>query len=168
MTTNVTQELVHEFLDYNPTTGVFTWKHRDPKWFKTPKAAKIWNTRYVGKQAGYTSKLGYVQIAIFDVLYLAHKLAHLYMSGSFPASEIDHIDRDPSNNAWDNLRVVDRSHNLHNTKAKGYHYCPDRKKYYARLTVDRVCHSLGGYVDEADAKDAYLKAKEQFGFLCPT
>jgi hypothetical protein len=35
-------------------------------------------------------------------------------TGCWPAGEIDHIDRNPWNNRWDNLRDVDRCQNIDN------------------------------------------------------
>ncbi len=50
--------------------------------------------------------------------YLAYRLAWLYMTGKYPVDEIDHIDKDHSNDKWSNLRVASRSENERNKGAK--------------------------------------------------
>ena len=42
----LTQELLKTLLDYNPDTGVFTWKERPLSMFKTEMAGKTWNKRF--------------------------------------------------------------------------------------------------------------------------
>lgn len=46
--------------------------------------------------------------------YKAHRLAWMYMTGSFPENEIDHINGIRNDNRWSNLREVTRSENQRN------------------------------------------------------
>ncbi len=46
--------------------------------------------------------------------YSAHRLAWFLMTGAWPTKAIDHIDGDPTNNKWENLREVTHQENLHN------------------------------------------------------
>jgi hypothetical protein len=62
---------------------------------------------------------GYVQILLRTRLYLAHRLAFLWMTGKWPDEEVDHADGNPANNAWHNLRQASRSQNAMNTRLKG-------------------------------------------------
>ncbi len=97
-----TPEQIRELLRYDPETGEFVW-------IKTCGAAKA------GRIAGNLNKsLGYRQIRIKTKLYFAHRLAWIYMTGSWPPSHVDHIDCDGSNNKWPNLRLASHHQNLQN------------------------------------------------------
>ena len=107
------QKYLKERLHYDPATGVFTW---------LPWAAnsKHWNARYVGTPAGSTcighSRGGYVhfRIRLDKKLYVASRLAWLYMAGVWPAQQVDHINHDSTDTRWANLREVSFSDNMKN------------------------------------------------------
>ena len=115
MTNNtLTQEILKSYLKYNEQTGEFTW---------------IKN----GKIAGTKDKnRGYITIQLNYKAYRAHRLAFLYMKGSLPSLEIDHKDRNPSNNRWDNLHEVSHADNQLNkanslnNKRSGFTYITGR------------------------------------------
>lgn len=95
----VTVEQVREALRYSPVVGVFEWR-------------KPGRRIRVGGLAGAVVKgSGYVRIVLAGKPYPAHRLAWLYMTGAWPAEDIDHIDGDRSNNAWNNLRQATKSTN---------------------------------------------------------
>ena len=66
-----------------------------------------------GSIAGTTRSDGYCQVLVNGRFYLTHRLVWLLFHGRLP-KELDHIDRDPSNNRIENLREVDRSTNMMN------------------------------------------------------
>ena len=81
----LTQEIVKEFLDYNPETGKLIWKKRDRKWFSSNKSYNTWNSRYADKE-GFTSldNRGYNSGRIFDKTYRSHRVIWLWMTGEWP------------------------------------------------------------------------------------
>ena len=96
----MTQEELHQLLDYNPETGEFFWKSCPAKKIK------------FGQKAGSICKIhGYVLIGIKKKQYRAHRLAWLYVHGKWPYPEIDHINRVKTDNRIANLREADRSMN---------------------------------------------------------
>lgn len=87
----LTRERLLEVLNYDPLTGVFTWKA------KTAKGTKI------GSVAGSIDPNGYIYINIDKVGYLAQRLAWLYVKGEWPRL-IRFQDRNRSNCRIDNLQ----------------------------------------------------------------
>jgi len=57
---------------------------------------------------------GYISVAANNKDYLAHRVIFLMKKGRFPLF-IDHIDGNPANNAWSNLREVDKKRNAQNS-----------------------------------------------------
>lgn len=102
----MTQDELKEKLHYNPVTGIFTH-------LKTHRTIKR------GDIAGCADKSrhGYIKISIGNKKYLsAHRLAFLYMWGYIPEGEVDHIDHITTNNAWNNLRIVNHNENGKNQR----------------------------------------------------
>lgn len=90
-----------EILNYNPETGIFTWKSRRPR-------------IRVGQIAGSKNNERYVNIKIDGILYKAHRLAWLYMTGEWPKDQIDHINGIRDDNRFCNLREVTNASNQWN------------------------------------------------------
>lgn len=158
----ITQETLKQLLHYDPETGVFTWLK------KRGKSA-------VNKEAGHNcfkNTKQYRLIGVETKLYRAHRLAWLYMTGSMPALEIDHIDGNGLNNAWLNLREVDRRENCrnmrlhnHNTSGiSGVSWRKQRNKWRAYVMVDNHQINLGHYDDLFEACCARKSAELKYGF----
>jgi hypothetical protein len=85
------------------------------------------------------------------------------MTGEWPAGDVDHINRDPSDDRWNNLRDVPRSLNRHNSAAqnttgfKGVRRMlhPRRQIYLAQITVKNKNRQLGRYATPEEAARAY-------------
>lgn len=104
----LTQSRLRQLLSYDPETGVWIW-------LNPPNH----NTRLKGKVAGNRRKDGYLRIRIGGAHYYSSQLACLYMTGKFPEEEMDHEDRDPSNDKWSNLRPATSSQNKYNQERSG-------------------------------------------------
>ena len=105
----LTSERLREMASYNPETGEFTWL-----------VERVGRGGCVkpGRRAGTLDHKGYVSFMIERKRHAAHRLAFLWMTGSWPAGIVDHIDRNPANNAWANLRVGTRAQNQANLGRK--------------------------------------------------
>lgn len=118
MAPGITPNLVREFLNYDPNSGIFTWRSRGKEHFASKRGHAIWNGRYAGKPAGclHTGADGYqsIYIAIFRKKYKAHRIAWMWMLGEQPPEQIDHINRDGRDNRWKNLRASNQSENKRN------------------------------------------------------
>lgn len=102
----LTRDRLCELLDINTETGVFIWKHT-----MGGKAKK-------GQEASSITVNGYVTIGIDQDDYLCHRLMWLYVYGAFPILNIDHIDRDRTNNKAVNLRLATPKQNGENKSLK--------------------------------------------------
>ena len=155
----ITQDELKEVLEYNPDTGIFTWKKVNSNRIK------------VGDVAGYKhNKDGYISIGVNKKRYLAHRLAYLYMTGNFPENDTDHINHIKDDNRWTNLRPATHSQNMRNKSMKksnksGYkgvtYY---RKKWFAQIRHNGKTLYLGYYNTPIEASLAYKKkAIELYG-----
>ena len=84
---DITKEMVREFLHYDPITGFFTWKKRGRHWFKSDSSFKTYNSKFFGKRAGCVVRGGkhpYPRrvIGISGKLYSEHILAWMWMEDS--------------------------------------------------------------------------------------
>ena len=156
MATNIlTQARLKELLHYDPATGVFT------------NARQRGQRGVLGAVAGSPNGArGYIRIKINGAKYFAHRLAWLHEYGALPATQIDHIDRNPANNKISNLRVATSSENMQNTGLrcdnisgyKGVTRHTQENKWRARITINRKQYCLGLFDDAIAANTAYLAA----------
>lgn len=110
----LTQTRLQSLFDYDPKTGDFTFLPRGDEEFATPRAAAIFRTKCLGKVAGWRHAAGYVAISVDGRTYLAHRLAWLWTTGTWPDDEIDHQNGDRADNRIANLRAVSKVENSHN------------------------------------------------------
>jgi HNH endonuclease len=89
----ITRTRLKEFLHYDPETGVFTW------------LVKPCRNILAGSIAGNVMNEGYVMVKIDRKNYKAHRLAWLYVHGTFPPDQLDHINRGRADNRLCNLRL---------------------------------------------------------------
>jgi hypothetical protein len=163
------QARLKELLDYDPLTGVFTWKPR-------PGARKSLNTRLDRRVAGYVSvrKDGYIRsmICVDRGRYFAARLAWLYMTGAFPEGHIDHINHDSTDNRWANLREVssvENSRNMSRSRSNksgvtGVSWDKGTGKWFVCIMVDGKTRYGGIFtsIEEAAAKRKELEQKYNF------
>lgn len=168
---DVTAEYVRSRLDYDPETGVFVWKP-----ITDLSAARFmvrWNNRYAGKVAGVTRRDGYRGISFnCRTAYLAHRLAWLMTTGSFPATGIDHINRNRADNRLVNLREATQAENLRNlplfnTNKTGYKGVSVRKgvknpTWRAHIVFNNKQICLGSFSTPEEAAAAYQRASAKY------
>lgn len=155
---------IREFLDYNPITGVFTWKAR----VGLPQGG---GRNRIGLSAG--APMGtthrYTQIVIVQRRYYAHRLAWYFMTGEWPSHSIDHINGDGLDNRWSNLRLADKSQNAANSKLnkrntsgfKGVTLIKSTGKWKAQIRARGEHRNLGHFDTPEAAHAAYVAAATQ-------
>jgi hypothetical protein len=145
-------------LSYNAETGEFYWL--------IPGRG-----RQLNKKAGHkNANDGYYYISLYIkgkyYKYYAHRVAWLYVNGSWPSAGIDHIDRDKTNNCISNLREATQLENNRNrTKQKtssskyiGVHLENKSKKWSAQIRMNNKRVRLGRFSTEEEAALAYNRA----------
>lgn len=154
----ITQQHLKEMLNYDPETGLFTWR-------KKPGRSTV-----VGAVAGSTwHERGYRLISFEGRRYLAHRLAWLYVYGYLPQNELDHINRDTDDNRIANLRECTRRENAQNivrdvgatSKYPGVSWDKARQKWGAKIRAGGKRLMLGRFDSELDAAFAYVRAKQE-------
>lgn len=162
----LTAEYLRSRLDYDPATGVFTWRPRD---VEIPQHAG-WNMKWAGRRAGVVRGGKYRSICLDNSRYYEHHLAWLYVTGQWPEGELDHRNRRGTENAFANLRPADRSQNCANTRvssrnssgAKGVSPCARDGRWQVQIKVRGVRHFLGRFDTVAEGKAAYDAAAKKF------
>ena len=156
----ITQEQLKYLLTYDPNTGNFYWKN--PK--KPSMIGKLYGT--------LDNRKGYLIGKLLGKGYRLHRLAWLYMTGAFPAEQIDHINGIPSDNRWDNLRAVSNAVNQKNISRRvdntsgvtGVNWEKSANKWKAQIQVDGIKIYLGKFKKFSDAVDARKNAEVLYGF----
>jgi len=169
-------DYLREILDYNPETGVLTWKERPKEMFQSgykdgAAQCKTWNKRYANKPAEGIGCGGYVRVNILGNRYLAHRLIWRMVTGEVPV-EIDHINGIRADNRWCNLRAADRSTNMRNLHIRsdntsgvtGVSKCNRDNVYIAYINIDGRMVVLGRFNTLKEAADARQKANVEYGF----
>lgn len=168
---SITVDMLRETLEYDPKTGVFTWKKRCVLWFKDDRSMKIWNTKYSGKET-FTSNDGggYNMSSIKGIKVKAHRAAWAIHYGEWPREFIDHINLDPSDNRIVNLRQASNSENMRNSGlrsnntsgARGVYWCSEKLKWAASIRVNGKNKFLGRFESIDAAKAAYAMGSNRY------
>lgn len=168
---DITPEIAAELLNYDPGTGVLTWKPRSQKWFSYPNFHIHWNSRWAGKVAGTKNKRGYLVMNVLNRIMTAHRLAWMIHYGEIPGQAIDHINGDKTDNRLENLRSISQEKNTQNRRlsAKGkdlplgvFPVLGSKKgKVFARIIAGKKRFYLGTFSTPEEAHKAYLKAKRE-------
>jgi len=153
MATHLSATHLRQILTYDVDTGLFRWN---------VSRGKVRAGQLAGKTGCNTS--GYKEIMIDYRMYRSHRLAWLYVTGEWPALQIDHINGDRTDNRFCNLRLATHSENQANMKRKrtngsGFKgVCRDKGQWRAKITVDRKIFDLGRFGTPEEAHQAYVAA----------
>jgi len=156
---------IKSILDYCPHTGLFTWKESR----RVVKKGDIAGCEFKNSNGRI-----YISIRVNRKLFLAHRLAFLYMENEIPNSniDIDHINGNGIDNRWINLRKVTRTGNMQNAKINsrnksgicGVSLIKNTNKWYAYIRADGKSINLGVYENKHDAIMARKNAETKYGF----
>jgi hypothetical protein len=152
----LTPERLKNVLSYEPETGSFIWKER------------LGKRGIPGKVAGTVDFSGYVVVTIDKKRHKAHRLAFLYMTGSWPPIAVDHINGVKTDNRFCNLRLASWGENQHNrglqrNNKSGFMGVAKQSngKWRAGIRARGKSLNLGTFDHPLDAHLAYLAAKSR-------
>ena len=141
-------------LSYDPDTGDFHWKISPKPGIKA------------GDLAGSINTDGYRQIGFKKKNYLAHRVAFVFMTGSWPVNQGDHENGVRDDNRWSNLRDVTSPVNTQNqrkarksSKTGTLGVSKQGEKYRADISISGKSVYLGLFPSEEQASQAYVNAK---------
>ena len=165
MANRLAADRLRELLEYDPEGGQFRWR--------------------VGRQgvranrngaAGGPDGQGYTRIKVDGTYYGAHRLAWLYMTGDWPAGQIDHSDGDRGSNRWANLRDVSVRVNRQNMRRATSRsktgllgvYAPETpgNGFGAAIRDGGKSRRLGTFETPEEAHAAYVTAKREIHEGC--
>jgi hypothetical protein len=156
---DITVKQIKERLEYNPDTGVLTWRSKVNK-----SPVKI------GQQAGSLNTSGYRQIPLFGKTRKASRLIWYMQTGVYPKKEIDHKNRIKSDDRWENLREATRSQNQSNRTIqsnntsgyKGIVWRKNRSKWIAQVKLNGRYIHIGSFDNKKTAARHYRIAAKKY------
>ncbi len=149
-------EEAHRIFSYDPKTGLLKWRVRT--------SIRV----VVGQVAGTPTEDGRRYVGYLGKRYLTSRVVWLMNTGAWPRAQLDHINRNPSDDRFENLRAATHTENCWNatvrndstTGIKGIMKCRD--KFQARIQFNKKKIHLGTF-DSAEAASAvYQEAARKF------
>ena len=132
------------------------------KYTYVPKTGLLYRNstgRVVGTKAKYC-----IQLVHKGLRLLAHRVAWKMVTGKDPVDTIDHINRDPHDNRWVNLRGATRTQQNANRVMPSKYLrgtARSKNKWQAQIYKDGKRIHLGSFATEMEAHLAYCYHAEQ-------
>lgn len=157
---NIDPSMAREYFSYDAKSGELRWRKTDNR-----KIA-------IGALAGCPepSAGGRIKVGFRYRKIRAHIIIWAYQMGKWPTKEVDHINHDPSDNRWSNLREATKAENMWNMRtpkrnksgSKGVFY--DRRyrhPWLAKIRANNKIYTIGRFDTKKAATDAYQKASRK-------
>lgn len=151
-------------LDYDPETGLFTWKYNTPRRLK----GDIAGCKQLIRHDTYDEV--YILIGVGRILYRAHRLAFIFMGKEVP-KYVDHINGDGTDNRWSNLRDATATENAKNRRlassnSSGYVGVSFERRtnsWKAYISVNNKRIHLGRYATAEEAHNTRVQKLKELG-----
>lgn len=143
-------ELLEQFC-YDPDLGLLYWKRGGTG----RRPSLIAGTKVRQGRDGSPSGLS---VSFRGSHYKVHRVVWRMMTGVDPGGlTIDHRNRDPFDNRWDNLRLADHSLQSRNKRShglsahKGVTFDKARQRWVVHVTIDGKQKKIGRFLTEEEA-----------------
>jgi hypothetical protein len=154
----INKDILREYFDYNPDTGIMTWIKNPPR-----------GQKVAGNSFGNYSN-GYLIGMFKRKMYRVHRLAWMWMTGEWPPGDIDHINGIRDDNRWVNFRIADDVQNQQNAKmpksntsgVKGVHWHKRDCKWVVNLKIKGKNYCFGAFKDFEFAALVAEEAREKY------
>lgn len=157
----ISHDRLKQAMHYDPETGHWTR-------LISPYPAMV------GKRAGSIKPAQngrqYLTVFIDGKAYAAHILAVFYVTGIWPTTDVDHENRDGTDNRWVNLRIASRAQNKMNSICRKDNKCGFKGvsfkmgRWRPRIQVGEKRFYLGAFDTAEEVHAAYeAAAKLYFG-----
>lgn len=157
---NLTKDFLESIFSYDEKLGVLRWINSPSRNVKA------------GESAGCLNPDGYLYVKITGGIYAVHRLVFIMVNGYNPENDIDHVNRNKSDNRPENIREVTRSCNNRNRSmmksntsgVTGVFWCKKKKRWKSSIKINGKIKYLGLHIDIVSAACARLAAEQCLGF----
>lgn len=170
--------VVRRCIMHDPLLGELTWKLRTPDDFSDTGRSKEhncnnWNARFAGQPAlDAVSNKGYRRGRFRKKQLCAHHVMWALVTGQWPSDEIDHINGDPGDNRFINLREATRTEQCRNravqanskSRIPGVSWSDSIKRWRVRIGSNGKRIAIGSYHTKNEAIIARRAAEKALGY----
>ena len=149
-------------INKNDSMDLYSWRDCKTKpsyWFKIKPTFVIYKN-----YKKYVVDINHKQCILSRLVYKAHN-PDWDITDTSKTNEVDHINNNSIDNRIENLRILTSQQNNFNRIAKGYHWDKKASRWKAQIVINDKRIYLGLFKEEADARNAYLEAKEKYHII---
>lgn len=170
--TELPPAVLHSIFRADFDKGFLYWKERPLDWFPNVRTGRIWNTKWAGKIAYFSTNLhGYSHVRTFNRLRKVHRIIFAMYHGYYPI-QVDHINGKRTDNRISNLRAVNNQTNALNKRMPaqnssgevGVYYHKRTGRWGAQAQISGRIFNFGTFATFDEASAANKAGRAQLGF----